>query len=81
MPELERLAQELAACGLLTEQQACAWVYCQRGVDVETVAGRMDVSPSRVYNARSDAKRKLSAARETLEISDSIETRRSHPNA
>lgn len=62
-------AKALAEAGLLTEREAQAHVLT-RVYDwpVERAAAAMDVSNSRVYNARDAAETDIEAARETLDM-------------
>ena len=67
--DVDSLVDELADAGLLTDRQAEAIVrYHLTDESVATIAAEMDVSESRVYNARQDADRRLEQAEATLRV-------------
>lgn len=68
------VAARTAAEGLLTEQQAVAYVLRDvEGKDRHTTAAMMDLAPSTVDHHRSEADGKLDAARNTLERLERLE--------
>jgi predicted DNA-binding protein YlxM (UPF0122 family) len=77
-PEVERAgalgdAKAIADAGLLTEREAQAWVLLEV---YDWSAGRaaeaMQVSKSRVYNARKQAQDDIQSARRTLNLLDRL---------
>ena len=67
--DVDSLVDELIDAGLLTDRQAEAVVrYHLTDESVATIAAEMDVSESRVYNARQDAERRLEQAEATLRV-------------
>ena len=67
--DVDSLFDKLADAGLLTDRQSEAIVrYHLTDDSVATIAAEMDVSESRVYNARQDAERRLEQADATLRV-------------